>query len=238
MEIYKENIKRIKEFMESKLAIELNEQMFKDVIEALMKDVDICDSNLLKKAKMYSENNDNICFAPDGICGWKILYDVYGKESWIDKYEIIRGSELGELYWPCEKKDKKQTINIERSLRFGDRIDLTLYDIKNYLEGMEYVMTYANSETRRFLEKYKKKNGFNEFINEFGLSEFILRDEDEGVIQVRDLSASITKSVWLSGKIQFVWSNRFGAKKKKEMMQDYLDNLVSICESNQKNKRN
>ena len=123
--VYQENITHIKKFyMEcsSFCDKELTEKerlyIVKKMIEAMYLDPDNNDDSILERARNLKVSFGNeLEFSADGICGWKILYDVYGDRkgatgdiSWLKKYEIIRGSKRGELYFPCKMDGKKQTI--------------------------------------------------------------------------------------------------------------------------------
>lgn len=228
---YLNNISNIEKFMLTDFADSLPLSKLKSVINALYDDPDTNDETLIKKAIEISRINHDIPFSSDGICSWKILFDIYGKDSWLEKYKIIRGSSLGELFWPHKMINQCQTINQERSLLFGDRIDLTLYDIKNYLEGIKPKMTFANKNTKDFFAKYQNKNnGFDYYIKDFNLEPFT--KYQNGSLQVIDLSQ---KELTLSGEIVFKWSNRYGIDRKKQLLQKYLDNLILLCEKHPKN---
>ena len=79
-------------------------------------DPDSNDESILERArKLKNEFGNELEFSADGICGWKILYDVYGDKKeptgdipWLKKYEIIRESKRGELYFPCKMDGKNK----------------------------------------------------------------------------------------------------------------------------------
>ena len=245
--IFAENIKLISAFYASdfyKKNLLGNTKVIKSVIEAIYRDPDMMDETLIHKAEEYSakfkERKVNLCFSPDGICGWKILFDVYsvnGDDSWIEKYRAIRGSKYGELYFPCKIDQQGQrTINIERNVLLGDRIDMFLYDLKLRIEN-EYAknckLSYKNQYSKQFLNYYKE-HGFEQYINDFDLGEFVKRDEHNKIIGVTNIA---TGDVVIQDEFNsFVWSNRFAIKKKVERQKPYLENLVKICNDAQNRK--
>lgn len=240
MNIFEENITLITAFYNSdfyKQNLLGNTTAIRGVIGAIYKDPDTMDTALKRKAEEYTakfqEQKVNLCFSPDGICGWKILFDVYsvnGDNSWIEKYRIIRGSQYGELYFPCKiDQQGHRTINIERNALLGDRIDMFLYDLKLRIDG-KYTenckLSYENQYSRQFLNYYKKY-GFEQYINDFNLWKFVKKDKDNRIIGITNIA---TKNAVMQNEFNsFVWSNRYGTAKRIEKMKSYLDNLVSIC---------
>ena len=243
--IFTENIKLIEAFYDSdfyKKNLFKNTHVIKGVIEAIYRDPDMNDETLKRKAEEYSakfkERKVNLCFSPDGICGWKILFDVYsinGDKSWIEQYKAIRGSKYGELYFPCNKdQEGHNTINIERNMLLGDRIDMFLYDFKLRIED-KYTksckLSYKNQYSKQFLEYYQKY-GFEQYINDFDLGEFVKKDKNNKIIGITNLGTG--DAVIQDEFDSFVWSNRYGIENKKAKMKSYLDNLVNICHNAQK----
>ena len=242
--IFAENIELITAFYDSdfyKKNLFGNTKAIKRVIEAIYRDPDMIDEMLIGKAEEYNakfkERKVNLCFSPDGICGWKILFDVYsvnGDNSWIEKYKAIRGSKYGELYFPCKiDQEGHKTINIERNVLLGDRIDMFLYDLKLRIED-KYTksckLSYENQYSKQFLEYYQEY-GFEQYINDFDLGEFV-KKEDNKIIGITNM---VTGDVVIQDEFDsFMWSNRYGIAKKKERMKSYLDNLVKICNNAQK----
>lgn len=205
----------------------ISNSKIKGMLDALFDDPDIMDEALLERAKQYTEKY-GVDISPDGLCGWKILYDVYGAENnWIEKYCTIRGSKYGEFYWPSRIIDRNQTINQERSIYLGDRIDLTLFEIKLYLSGeTAKKMTFENNkDTQTFLRNFKNK--FSDFCKEFDLFDVFVDKETGEVwdISVEDKTSYINEDI----VSEFSWSNRLSVDRKKDLLQDYLDNLVKLC---------
>ena len=216
MRTYLENIKKIKEFYNSDFFVkeENNNNMdLRKHIKSIYKDPDKYDSLIKEKAKELSDKE--IVFKADGICGWKVLFDVYdGKNnsSWVDKYEHVRGSKYGEFFWPGKiGKGGGQTINQQRYAHFKDRIDWTLFDIKLYIEGKDTIMSYENEYIKKYFEKFKSKSdGFKNFIDSMELGVFVNENYD-----VFDLSKD--KESIITEESKYHWSDL------------YLDKLVEIC---------
>lgn len=234
--VFEENINNIKAFYASdsyKNEFSGKIEKIKEEICKIYKDPDKSDPCLIKEARNYG-NKFEMEFSPDGICGWKLLFDVYsqdGDESWIEKYEIIRGSKYGELYFPCKRdKDRNLTINTERNFKLGDRADIFLYDFKLKIEkpDMKCKLKYKNKDSIKFVEYYRKKeNGFSEYIKDFELKDFVKKDEQRGTINVINIETG--QPMIFKEYENFSWNNRMEYKKKKDKMKKYLDELVSIC---------
>lgn len=244
MSVYKENIKRIESFYASDLYeknLKGDAYRIKKVIDALYEDPDKKDEFLLTKASGYSKIFDNkIEFSPDGICGWKILFDVYsenGDSSWLEKYETIRSSKYGELYFPCKLDgEKRQTINIERSNVFGDRLDMFLFDLKRKIEEPTKPtrLKYSNENSALFCEYYSSLDrGFEKYIDTFDLREFVIKSEnDASKYEVKNIETNrpISEDEWEKYK----WSNNLSPENKKNKIKGYLDKLIKICGDNLK----
>lgn len=226
--IYEENAKLIKEFYKSDFGKKYMQQpFFKYMIEAIYNDPDKFDKKLKNKAKEYAAKFQ-IEFSPDGICGWKLLFDLYkGNEStkWIDIYKKLRKSSIGTLFWPC-KEAGGLTINVERSFIFADRIDLTLYDIKRYIEGNTPKMKFNNIDTQTFLNRYKKKEGFTTFITDFNLNMFV-NEQNE----IYNLKEKEYKTTFINDGIcdNFSYSPRWKYDDKKKAFGNYIENILEIA---------
>lgn len=192
------------------------------MIDALYDDPDEKDDYLKEKAKAYSDEY-KLEFSPDGICGWKVLFDFYSGEKgdekvWIKYYKIIRGSVFGELYWPIENSKTEKTINQQRGMWLGDRLDWTLLEIYRYYEnGCPQKLSF-NGNTATYLKKFEN---FNSFCDKLGIVDVFVNKE----YKVIDLS---TGSI-INNAINMSWSNRWNDKKK-EPMKKYLDRLIKILE--------
>lgn len=245
--IFEKNIELIKAFYDSyfyKKELLGNRGMVKKVIEAIYRDPDVMDETLICKAREYTDKfrgrKLDLCFSPDGICGWKILFDVYsanGDEGWIEKYCAIRGSKYGELFFPSKiDKQGHKTINVERNVLLGDRIDMFLYDFKLRIENESTEsckLRYENQYSVQFLNYYRE-NGFEQYIKDFDLGKFVKKDKDNKIIGVTNIATedAVTQDEFDS----FNWSNRYSIEEKRERMKPYLDNLVKICNGDRKRK--
>ena len=237
---FEENIKLIRAFYDSDFYNKKllgNAKVIKRVIEAIYRDPDKMDEKLISKAEEYNakfkKREMDLCFSPDGICGWKILFDVYsvnGDNSWIEKYRAIRGSKYGEMYFPDKiDQQKHRTINVERNVLLGDRIDMFLYDFKLRIENKSTEsckLSYENEYSKQFLNYYKKY-GFEQYINDFDLGDFVKKDEANNIVSI--INIATRGAVKQNEFNSFVWSNRYVTEKKIEVMKSYLDNLVEIC---------
>lgn len=107
----------------------------------------------------------------DCVIGWKAIIDVYVAEGKplkdiVDDYEIIRNPEnAGHLIWPCHRN----SINQRRFWLFNDRVDYTLYDIKNYFEGKTHKINYNIKHTKQWLDSFES---FGKFIEDMNLTWF------------------------------------------------------------------
>ena len=217
--VYEENIERISDFYESDYCATLlsngNTDLVRDIIEVLYVDPDRYDYLILEKVKEYKEKY-KVDFSGDGICGWKLLYDVYGPQEWLKKYEIIRKSDFGTLYWPLPKV-RGMGINTLRSALYGDRIDYTLYDLKAIIEKAERKEPRINPDgsTKAFLNLFD----FSGFIEEFNMGLFVNKQNHK----ILNLETGIELET-----NDYKWSNRYGAIKKRKLMKVYLDNLIDL----------
>lgn len=226
---YEKNAELIKDLYNSCFGEKYKKQpFFKYMIDAMYSDPDKFDEELRTKAKTLT-SRFGIEFGADGICGWKLLFDLYDgndSDNWVEVYKKIRKSSIGTVFWPC-KKNGGNTINVERSIEFGDRIDLTLYDIKRYIKEIKTRMKFENKDTRDFLDRYKKEDGFREFVNDFNLTMFVTDDD-----RIYDLVEEDYENKFIDDDKcdNFPRINRFGSKRKKEILGNYIENILKIVE--------
>ena len=232
--IYEKNIELIKELYETTFGKNhCGEYYFKAMIDAMYYDPDVYDERLIAKANNLS-SKFNVKFGADGICGWKILFDLYDGNkgsTWVREYETIRGSKAGTLFWPCQEKGGR-TINVQRNQIFGDRIDLTLFDIRCYIEKLKPKMCFENTATKVFLEKYRNSNeGFKKFIEDLGMTAFV--DDN---FKIYDLSVKDYQREFIDDEKhkKFKWTNRYKTEKKRELLGCYIENVLAICEKSEK----
>lgn len=63
---------------------------------------------------------------------------------------------------------------------FNDRVDYTLFDIKNYFEKKEYKINYNIKPTKEWLDSFKCNNGkdFDNFIEKMDLKRWCIKNKD------------------------------------------------------------
>ncbi|HEY0222655.1 MAG TPA: hypothetical protein VGC17_07710 [Lactovum miscens] len=203
--------------------------MLRSVIDSFYKDPDVYD---IEKIYDKSTLKSTIQLGLDGLCGWKVLFDIYdGDSKWLEDYKTIRGSKLGYLLWPNSTDGRKHpTINQLKYTVFGDRIDYTLYDINLFLDKKkrdECRLSGAyQGETNTFFEKYESINDFIEDNNKL-LSVFL--NEEKEVVNI--LTGNPIKS---NEHKKFQFSIRWGVKNNKEEWKLYIKKIVELCEKAEK----
>lgn len=167
----------------------------------------------------YDEKTESgvICSA-DGLLSFNRIYD-HEKDfkDFIDTYKRYR--EIPIFFFPRERGG----INTTRSRVFGDRIDHTLFDIKNYFEGREYKMDCLNKKgsfTHKFMEgfkgkeKFKGKKGFPAFVEWLGIKG-IFTDKSCNVFDIEKDDDSILKEY--SPSYEWNWSDNYYNNIKKKI---------------------
>ncbi|MEE6727137.1 hypothetical protein PS420_04040 [Pediococcus acidilactici] len=187
MEVYKENIKRLKAFYKSDYFewLEKNDPAYVSrVIEVLDLDPDNCDLSLYRNLSakygmpqykynlLDSVGHQKIKLSADIICGWKQLKKYLHPtfDEWIVDYASIRGTLGLHFIWP---QHKISTINTLRYTMYNDRLDYLLYDLKFYFSGVSTPMesAYLNNTTKVWLTKFN--NNFANFIEKMQLEPFV-----------------------------------------------------------------
>jgi hypothetical protein len=228
MYTYQKNIELIKLLYNSKLANELcrnsenNFKVLRPIIQSFYKDPDFYDRKLF----INNDRFNNIKVGLDGLCGWKILFDIHdGNIKWLEDYEAIRGSQLGYLIWPNSTKGRQhQTINQLRYNVFGDRVDYTLFDIDLFLKEEECRLGKAYvGDTRDFLKGF---GCIKNLANEMNLEVFLDKNG-----YVRNLDCP-TKTITREQHKNFSFSSRWSADKKKNVLSTYINTIVNICKNN------
>lgn len=119
--------------MNKEKAKELYNEIVKDNLTKIL-DGGINDIPDPDEKSKYSIEIDgvSILLAQDGLCSKKRIIDFCGKDVKKQKqdYELIRSGMFGTLFWPAYA----MSINMMRSSKFKDRIDLLLYDIYLFYE--------------------------------------------------------------------------------------------------------
>lgn len=218
MKVYKENISRLSHFYESTYFYELLKNNKKEllwIIGAICIDPDACDSELYsdlgEKFNMANKRNylidyvDNIPIklSADVICGYKqimaICQDDYLKS--LKVYESIRENINLHFVWP---KHKVPTINTLRYVKYKDRIDYLLYDLKQYFMGETTLMklAYEKEETGLWLSQFVNFKNFidnmklNKFVdNEYNVYDFCYFDIDKKTNKTIDKFSQVHFSV-------------------------------------------
>ncbi|MGT2772180.1 DUF6994 family protein [Streptococcus marimammalium] len=203
MYIYVENIKRYENFYKSDFYNYLkkeNEPFIYDILEALTLDADAFDEELylelsnkinikvaVRKKCLIDDNG--IRLSSDVICGRKQFYKLYNGDptKWIPAYEKIRSNVNFHFLWP---QHKAPTINTLRYAKFKDRIDYTLFDLKNYFENKECKLykAFTSPNTKKWLESF---NDFTDLVDKMNLNHFV--DENYNVYDISTLNKEIIK---------------------------------------------
>lgn len=154
------------------------------------------DKGIIEEKKILGRK---IKIAPDGICGIKYLQKYC--DDYAGTYQIIR-SKL--ITWPSHSNG----INQRRYQVFRDRLDFTIYDIKQfYIDGKgNSKLVIKNSDTAYYLNVI---GSFRDFINEYELQNFV--DKSNNVINLA--TGKIIKSY-----DEYTFS--------KEINRKYLDGLI------------
>ena len=207
---YKENIKRLTLFYESNFYKELIHKhpgFVHKVIDALYEDGDLFDESLYKalsykyglpivKSKgMYGLNQladgEKIILGADIICGYKSLMKYYPDfNQWLKAYSLVRSKTDLHFLWP---RHKLPTINTLRFTIYKDRIDYTLFDLKNYFAGESTLMmpAYNNLLTKKWLSQFH--NDFALFIDSMKLNMFV--DKEYNVLNIASQYSKIIEEI-------------------------------------------
>lgn len=195
------------------------------------------------KKDFISQNGDQfeILFSLDGIIGWKAIIDylyrenefINNEEKFIEIYYKIRKYEnAGHLLWPVHESP---TINTERYQKFNDRIDYTLFDIKNYFQEKEkthlknaYFNKISGEKTAKWLNTF---NNFEEFIIKMKLERWCVKKD--GKYEVLDLDKDIKKHDNNNIIKEYLCSDeKYCAKEKYPITKQYIENLIKIININ------
>ena len=115
-------------------------------------------------------DDEHIRLGPDGICGIKYIESFLDGtlEEMAEAYKLIR-SKL--IMWPRHR----QSINVRRYQCFRDRIDFTIFDIKQYYQNGESRLVKKASDTVKYLDSLKS---FERFIDEYNFQSFVDENYD------------------------------------------------------------
>lgn len=151
----------------------------------------------------------------DGLLSIRRIFSYYGLSSeMIEEYEKYR--KIPVIHFPEEKNG----INMSRATAFGDRLDVTLFDIKNYMSGKacRLLDAYTLPKTKEWLEK---AGSFEHLIDELGIAGIFTNQKYEVYNLERDTDNVIEEYeetyVWK-------WSENYYRNIKKKL-DDYFESL-------------
>ncbi len=149
----------------------------------------------------------------------------------------------GHMIWPCMKKKvivnryaDMTTINMARGGEYGvyDRIDLTLYEIKNYYLNKGYTYSerlYKAIENERdFFAQYGSGlSGYMNFIDAFMLNDFVeketyeplslvISDFENGIYKVIEGSEKAKDILEKANAVKYINNNNYSIKRRSEKM--------------------
>lgn len=224
--IYLDNIDRFRNFIGSDFYNFLNlyyHEYVNKVMKSLYVDPDRSDEELYRRlgekynlSSRFSYlveniNGHEIKLSADAICGWKQLSQVHpDPNQWLSDYKILRENLALHFIWP---QHKLPTINTLRYTKFFDRIDLTLFDLKEFFNGKNTQLNnaYQNGSTSIWLSKFN--GNFSEFIDKMRLNNFV-NDEYE-VLDIENRRESIITSIPTRSEI-------------KDSIPRYIESLLSL----------
>lgn len=194
----------------------------------------------------FKDKNLNIQLSLDCVIGWKAIIDVCVRENieierFKDAYEIIRNPKNdGHLIWPVFKA---VTINTQRYRIFNDRVDYTLFDIKNYYKEKKELKDKVNEETsqtklkhvyyKNFTAKWLDNFGnFENFIDEMKLEKWCKVNDDKSY-DVLDLSENI---IGVDEENRAELKN-YGGQDNYKITKTYIDNIIYIISNSEKDKK-
>lgn len=204
--MYLDNINRIKSFYDSDFYHVLsinNPEYVSKVIEALYDDPDADDKILYQllgrkyglpaKSHYLIDNVDNhsIKLSADIICGWHQLRQIHPDHNqWLSDYKLVRQNLNLHFIWP---KHKLPTINTLRYAKYHDRIDLTLFDLKQFFAKKITPLSaaYNNPETSLWLKKFH--SSFKQFIDFMQLHDFV--DTNYNVLNIETRQQTIITTI-------------------------------------------
>lgn len=207
---YRGNIKRLTLFYKSNFYKELLTEypdFISKVTDGLYEDGDLCDESLyralsyeyglpiVKKRGVYGlgqiVNGQEIILGADAICGYKSLKKCYPDfDKWIEAYSLIRSDLRLHFLWP---RHSLPTINTLRYSIYKDRIDYTLFDLKNYFMGKKTDLKPAYSQplTNKWLQQFQ--GDFSSFIDKMKLNVFV--DNEYNILDVESKFSKIVEGI-------------------------------------------
>lgn len=150
--------------------------------------------------KSILKRNNIICTA-DGLLSIRRIYKKYGlSNDFIEEYRKYRKTPI--FHFPKEMNG----INMSRASIFGDRIDHTLFDLKNYFENKEkgtkieckLKLSYELPKTSQWLNSFIN---FSELVTWFGIREIFVDKNDN----VYDLESPNGECILYEYKDMYSW---------------------------------
>lgn len=166
-------------------------------------------------SKIKDEGFGDITFSYDGLISINSILEfnkgiLFDKETFINEYKKCRDTPI--FFFPS-KKCGKQTINQGRNVHFEDRIDYTLFDIKNYLGGKECKMKdiYENGDTKRWLEIVMENGGFKYLVELYGINNIFVKEEgdDYKIIDIENNDGKTFINKYLDNKNDYEWKENY-----------------------------
>ncbi len=174
---------------------------------------------------MQNINSVKIKLSLDCVIGWKALFDLYNfsndikLEEFLKMYRIIRNpNNRGHLVWPAHRK----SINTERFKQFSDRVDYTLFDIKNYynrdfdMKNLRLLDAYNNPSTCNWLNQF---DNFEDFINKLKFEHWCIKKYNNKY-EVLDLSKNCMEYI----------TDYLVKKNDYKITLVYLENLIDVIQ--------
>lgn len=143
-----------------------------------------------------------ITCSADGLFSIRRIYRKHGlSEEAIEDYEKYRKVPI--FFFPRERNG----INMSRASVFGDRIDHTLFDLKNYFQGNKedcrLATAYRLPKTSKWLEDL---GSFEELVEGYGIKGIFVNDDYEVFDLERGGESVITQ---YSDQYRWEWSDTY-----------------------------
>ncbi len=162
--------------------------------------------------KTYSENSKIFCSA-DGLLSINRIKDHEGfGTDFKNTFEEYRRIPI--IFFPAERCG----INLQRKSIFKDRIDHTLFDLKNRLskdkdktDACKLAAAYNKPKTRKWLEEIKTFENYVDWLGLYG----IFTDKDYNILDLEFNDETIITSY--SDKYNSKWSEKYYTNLKKKI---------------------
>jgi hypothetical protein len=218
-DIYQKNIVVMNDFIElyiNKIDIKDNESIYWQMVQAFYIDPDS------KEIRRFNETGeeDVVCTA-DGLFSLLRIYRKYGlTKRMVSEYEQYRKKPI--FFFPQEQYG----INQSRCSVFGDRIDHTLFDLKNHFEkGADYcrlAQAYQKPKTSKWLANIKN---FEQLVDWYGIKNIFVNDNYE-VYDLEEENGTIIKEYKDEKDYKWEWSEKYYDNLKKMVDKYYAVNGI------------